>query len=157
MAIRSAARLADLMDAAGFTDVDEAEPPAGEWQFAEFGDADGRSLARLVEATGAPAIVVDYLDSDVGFVRAAAPDGSGWRGLLDRETATDYDVPVDRYPVAAAISGALAWSAAAGLTADEPLIRRALTESAVFAEQLTALLFAGLGIPGTEQDELAAP
>lgn len=157
MAIRSTARLADLMDAAGFTDVGEATPPAAGWQFAEFGDAAGRSLAHLVTATGAAAIVVNYLDSDVGFVQGAAPDGSGWRGLLDRETAAGYDIPVDRYPVAPALSGALAWSAAAGLTPDEPLVRRALTESAVFAEQLTALLFAGLGIPGTAEDELHAP
>ncbi|MBT2406833.1 hypothetical protein J7F00_25575, partial [Streptomyces sp. ISL-21] len=99
-------------------------------------------------ATGAPAVVVNYLDSDVGFVEGAAPDGRRWHALLDRETAADYEIPVHRYSVAPAVIAALSWSAAAGLTADQDLIRRALTESAPFVEDLAAVLLTGLGIPG---------
>ncbi|WP_327293027.1 hypothetical protein [Streptomyces sp. NBC_01198] len=92
--------------------------------------------------------MVSFLDSDVGFVEAVTPGGSKWRGLLNRDMAESYEVPLEQFPVEAGVAGALAWSAAAGLTGDEGLVRRALTGSAVFAEELSALLFVALGIPG---------
>lgn len=48
------------------------------------------------------------------------------------------------------VCAALAWSAAAGLTADGAAVRRALTESAVFTEHLAQDLFIGLGLPQPE-------
>ncbi|UPZ33830.1 hypothetical protein MUK60_42160 [Streptomyces sp. LRE541] len=46
------------------------------------------------------------------------------------------------------MAGALAWSAAAGLTPDEEAIRQTLTGSALFAEELSSALLAALGLPG---------
>lgn len=44
------------------------------------------------------------------------------------------------------MGAAAAWALAAGLTPDEDLVRRALTGSAVFAEELASLLLAALGV-----------
>ncbi|MET8687159.1 hypothetical protein ABZV77_23385 [Streptomyces sp. NPDC004732] len=46
------------------------------------------------------------------------------------------------------VVGALAWSAAAGLTPDQEAIRQTLTGSARFAEELSSTLLAALGLPG---------
>ncbi|TJZ51900.1 hypothetical protein FCH28_18740 [Streptomyces piniterrae] len=128
--------------------VEGAALPVAGWQMAEFADAGGRSMTALVRQTGAPAVMVSFLDSDVGFAEAGAPGGGAWEGLLNREMAESYEIPLEQFPVETAVAGALAWSAAAGLTADEALLRRAFTGSALFAEELSAVLFAGLGIPG---------
>ncbi|MET9591991.1 hypothetical protein ABZY45_13625 [Streptomyces sp. NPDC006516] len=76
---------------------------------------------------------MSFLDSDVGFVEAGTPDGSSWEGLLNREMAKSYEIPLEHFPMEPAVAGALAWSAAAGLTPDE--------------EASSALLVA-LGLPG---------
>ncbi|MFP3991555.1 hypothetical protein U9R90_29630 [Streptomyces sp. E11-3] len=146
----AAAELRGLMGAAGFVGVDGMDGLAEGWQVWEFADVRQRGLATLVEKSGTPAVMVSYLDSDVGFVEAVMPGGSGsWSGLLNREVAEGYEIPLEEFPVEPAVTGALAWSAAAGLAPDEALIRRALTGSAVFAEELAGLLFAALGIPGS--------
>lgn len=145
---RSSGALHPLMHEAGFADIDDSRALAEGWQVTGFAHAEPRALDVLVRATGAPAIVVSYLDSDVGFVRALAPDGSGWNGLLNRDTAEGYEIPLERFPVEPAVTGALAWAVAAGLTPDEEAVRETLTASAVFAEDLAAELLAALGIPG---------
>ncbi|MGW4230295.1 hypothetical protein ACWEF9_13575 [Streptomyces sp. NPDC004980] len=150
---RSTTGLRGLMDAAGFDDVDEAEALADGWQVSDFGEARPRSLGDLVRRTGAPAVMVTFLDSDIGFVEAVTPGGGTWEGLLNRTTADSYEIPLERFPVEPAVAGALAWSTAAGLKGDEELIRKALTGTALFASELSALLSAALGIPGAQLPE----
>ncbi|MFD3465546.1 hypothetical protein ACFWWM_04120 [Streptomyces sp. NPDC058682] len=119
-------------------------------------DGAAAALARRTGArrTGAPVLTVAYLDSDVGFVEGATFAGGGWKALLNRETAEDYEIPVDRFPVQAALVGALDWAAAGGLTADPEGVRAALTGSEAFAEDLAERLLGALGIapaaPGEE-------
>ncbi|MFD6276499.1 hypothetical protein ACFWFI_13145 [Streptomyces sp. NPDC060209] len=145
---RSAGDLRGHMQATGFAGADEAEVLGDGWQECEFDESGPRGLADLVRLTGAPAVLVAFLDSDVGFVEAATPDGASWEGLLNRGKAEDYEIPLEQFPVESAVKGALTWSAAAGLTADEALVRKALTGSALFAEELASLLSTALGIPG---------
>lgn len=144
---RSTGELHQFMRAAGFTGIEDTETLADGWQVTDFADAGRRSLANLVQSTGTPAIMVSFLDSDVGFVEALTPGGSSWEGLLNRETAKSYEIPLEHFPVEHAVAGALAWSAAAGLTPDEKAIRQALTGSALFAEQLSSSLLLALGLP----------
>ncbi|MEU1077120.1 hypothetical protein ABZ404_31445 [Streptomyces sp. NPDC005878] len=136
------------MRAAGFTGLEDTQALAEGWQVTDFADAGRRSLANLVQSTGTPAVMVSFLDSDVGFVEALTPDGSSWEGLLNRETAKSYEIPLEHFPIEPAVAGALAWSAAAGLTPDEETIRQTLTGSAPFAEQLSSALLTALGLPG---------
>ncbi|MET7759162.1 hypothetical protein ABZT27_31325 [Streptomyces sp. NPDC005389] len=96
----------------------------------DFVDAGRRSLAKLVQSTGTSAVMVSFLDSDVGFVEAL------------------YEMPLEHFPIEPAVASALAWSAAAGLTPDEEAIRQTLTGSALFAEQLSSALMVALGLPG---------
>jgi hypothetical protein len=145
---RSTGELHQLMRAAGFTGMDDPEALADGWQVTDFADAGPRSMATLVRRTGTPAIVVSFLDSDVGFIEAAMPDGSSWEGLLNREMAEDYGIPLEQFPIEPAVAGALAWATAAGLTPDEEAVRQALTGSAQFAEELSAALLVALGLPG---------
>lgn len=136
------------MRGAGFTDVDATHALAEGWQVMDFADAGRNSLANLVQRTGTPAVMVSFHDSDVGFIEGLTPDGNSWEGLLNREVAESYEVPLEHFPIEPAVAGALAWSAAAGLTPDEEAIRQTLTGSAVFAEELSAALMAALGLPG---------
>ncbi|WP_327268569.1 hypothetical protein OG233_12095 [Streptomyces sp. NBC_01218] len=145
---RSTGELHQLMRAAGFTGLEDTEALAEGWQVTGFAEAGQRSLADLVQRTGTPAVMVSFLDSDVGFVEAVTPDGSSWEGLLNREMAKSYEIPLEHFPVEPAVAGALAWSAAAGLTPDEKAIRQTLTGSALFAEQLSSALLVALGLPG---------
>lgn len=135
------------MRAVGFTGIDDTETAEEGWQVTEFTDAGQRSLTSLVQRTGAPAVMVSFHDSDVGFVEAATPDGSTWEALLNREMAESYEIPLEHFPIEPAVVGALAWSAAAGLTPDEEAIRRTLTGSALFAEELSSALLVALGLP----------
>ncbi|WP_328939858.1 hypothetical protein OG288_43315 [Streptomyces tauricus] len=144
----STGELHQLMRAAGFTDIDDTEALAEGWRVTNFGDAGRRSLANLVQGTGAPAVMVSFHDSDVGFIEALTPDGNSWEGLLNREMAESYEIPLEHFPVGPTVAGALAWSAAAGLTPDEEAIRQTLTGSALFAEELSSALLAALGLPG---------
>lgn len=153
VAIRTTAELGDLLRTTGFTGIEDAEVWAEDWQVAEFADAGQRSLADLVEKAGAPAVMVSFLDSDVGFVEAMTPDGGAWTGLLNRDTAESYEIPLDEFPVEPAVAGARAWSAAAGLTSRAEAVRQALTGSATFAEELFGLLLVGLGIPGASSGD----
>ncbi|MGH4034021.1 hypothetical protein ACQB60_34390 [Actinomycetota bacterium Odt1-20B] len=148
LAIRSTGELHQLMRAAGFTGIDDTEAPAEGWQVADFADAGQRSLAHLVSKTGAPAVMVSFHDSDLGFIEGLTPDGKSWEGLLNRDMAESYEIPLEHFPVEPAVAGALAWSAAAGLTADEGAVRRTLTASALFAEELSSALLIALGLPG---------
>ncbi|MFE6039266.1 hypothetical protein [Streptomyces sp. NPDC056452] len=148
LAIGSTAELRDPMRATGYVGIEDADVLAEGWQAVEFADADQRSLPGLVEKTGAPVVMVSFLDSDVGFVEAMAPDGGAWDGLLNRGMAESYDIPLEDFPVEPAVAGALAWSAAAGLASDAEVVRQALTGSATSAEELYGLLLVGLGIPG---------
>ncbi len=107
------------MRATGFTGIEDTQVLAEGWQVTDFADAGRRSLANLVQSSGTPAIMVSFLNSDVGFVEALTPDGSSWEGLLNREMAKSYEIPLEHFPIEPAIAGALAWSAAAGLTPDE--------------------------------------
>ncbi|MFD4690657.1 hypothetical protein [Streptomyces sp. NPDC058463] len=148
LAIGSPAELRDLLKATGYVGIEDTDVLAEDWQTVEFADADQRSLPGLVEKTGAPVVMVSFLDSDVGFVEAMTPDGGAWDGLLNRGMAESYDIPLEDFPVEPVVAGALAWSEAAGLTSDAEVVRQALTGSATFAEELYGLLLVGLGIPG---------
>ncbi|MFF1711555.1 hypothetical protein [Streptomyces sp. NPDC058268] len=148
---RSTGELDQLMRAAGFTDIDDTNALAEGWQVADFADAGRNSLANLVQRTGTPAVMVAFHDSDVGFIEALTPDGHSWEGLLNREMAESYEIPLEHFPIEPAVAGALAWSTAAGLTPDEKAIRQTLTGSAVFAEELSSALLAALGLPGATQ------
>ncbi|MFF8837570.1 hypothetical protein [Streptomyces sp. NPDC015130] len=118
------------------------------WQVTDFADVGRPSLAKLVQQTGTPAVVAFFLDSDVGFIEALTPDGMSWEGLLNRRLATSYEIPLEQFPVEPAVAGAVAWSAAAGLTPDEEAIRQTLAGSALFAEELFSALLVALGLPG---------
>ncbi|WP_314411701.1 hypothetical protein [Streptomyces sp. DSM 40484] len=144
---RAAGELHQLMRAAGFTGIDDTRASVKGWQVADFADAGPSSLANLVRRLGAPALMVSYVDSDVGLVEALTPDGGSWEGLLNPELAESYEIPVEHFPVEAAVAGALAWSAAAGLTPDEEAVRQALTGSELFAEELSSALLTALGLP----------
>ncbi|MFH9466974.1 hypothetical protein ACH4LT_06720 [Streptomyces clavifer] len=144
--VRSTADLRGLMETAGFTDAEDAEDAADGWQVVEVAESQERSVADLVRSTGAPVLLVTYLDSDVGFVEAAAPGGGTWGALLNRAVAEDYDIPLEQFPVERAVRDATAWAHTAGLAPDEDLVRRALTGSAVFAEELASRLLAALGM-----------
>ncbi|TXS54719.1 hypothetical protein EAO69_43620 [Streptomyces sp. me109] len=135
------------MRVAGFTGIDATSAMAEGWQVADFADAGRRSLANLVQRTGEPAVMVSFLDSDVGFIEALTPEGNSWEGLLNREMAKSYEIPLEHFPIEPAVAGALAWSAAAGLTPDEEAIRQTLTVSALFAEELSSALMVALGLP----------
>ncbi|MFI9116988.1 hypothetical protein [Streptomyces venezuelae] len=148
LATRSTGELHQLMRAAGFTGIDDTQALTDGWQVTAFADAGRRSLANLVERTGTPAVMVSFLDSDVGFIEALTPDGNSWEGLLNREMAKSYEIPLEHFPIEPAIAGALAWSTAAGLTPDEQAIRQTLTGSALFAEELSSALIVALGLPG---------
>ncbi|MFE0130956.1 hypothetical protein ACFWY6_05120 [Streptomyces sp. NPDC059037] len=145
---RATGELHGLMREAGFTGIDDTEALAEGWQVTDFADAGRRSLSTLVQRTGTPAVMVSFHDSDVGFVEALTPDGIGWEGLLNREMAESYEIPLEHFPIEPAVAGALAWSAAAGLTPDEDAIRHTLTGSALFAEELSSALLVALGLPG---------
>ncbi|WP_159074249.1 hypothetical protein [Streptomyces dioscori] len=145
---RCSGELHQFMRAAGFTDIDETKALAEGWQVTDFADAGPRSLANLVRQMRTPALMVSFLDSDVGFIEALTPDGNSWEGLLNREIAESYEIPLEQFPLEPAVAGALAWSAAAGLTPDEKAVRRTLTTSALFAEELSSTLLTALGLPG---------
>ncbi|WP_432106727.1 hypothetical protein [Streptomyces sp. AA1529] len=139
--------LHQLMREAGFTGIEDTQALAEGWQVTDFADAGRRTLTNLVRQTGAPAIMVSFFDSDVGFIEARTPDDDSWEGLLNREMAKSYVIPLEHFPIEPAVAGALAWSTAAGLTPDEKAIRQTLTGSALFAEELSAALMAALGLP----------
>ncbi len=92
------------MRAAGFAGIDNTEALAEGWQVTDFADAGRRSLANLVKRTGAPAVMVSFLDSDVGFIEALTPDGNSWEGLLNRETAKSYEIPLEHFPIEPAVA-----------------------------------------------------
>ncbi|MFD9409105.1 hypothetical protein ACFWBN_19075 [Streptomyces sp. NPDC059989] len=129
----------------GFEVDGDAELGDG-WAAVYYADGPAGGGAHLARRTGAPVFTVAYLDSDVGFVEAVTPAGARWTALLNRDTAEDYEIPLDRYPVEPALAGALAWASAAGLSADPEGIRAALTGSETFAEDLADRLLTALGI-----------
>ncbi|MER6448772.1 hypothetical protein [Streptomyces venezuelae] len=143
------AELEEFAAEAGCAGIDGAGDLGGGWSQVQYDDQpDGAALAAaLARRTGAPVLTVAYLDSDVGFVEAATFAGGSWRALLNRVTAENYEIPVDRFPVETALAGALDWAAAAGLSADPAGIRAALAGSETFAEELTDRLLGALGIP----------
>jgi hypothetical protein len=122
------------------------------WQLLEVTGATpprAPAVATLAAVTGHPALGAYVLDSDCAVVEAAAPSGLRWSATLNPEVAIEsYDMPVGENDPDLALSGALAWSAEAGLVPSEPVLRDALTGSSAFAEDLFATLLAGLGIPG---------
>ncbi|MGW6574670.1 hypothetical protein ACWGAN_21225 [Streptomyces sp. NPDC054945] len=143
------AELREFAAEAGYAGADGDEDLGGGWSAVHYPDRpDGAATAAAVLArrTGAPVLTVAYLDSDVGFVEAATFAGGRWKALLNRDTAEDYEIPVDRFPVEAALAGALDWAAAGGLTADPDGIRAVLTSCAPCAEELTDRLLGALGI-----------
>ncbi|MFE6165852.1 hypothetical protein ACFQ7F_43940 [Streptomyces sp. NPDC056486] len=148
MTTRSTGELHQLMRTTGFTGIDGTKALAEGWQLTDFADAGRRSLANLVQRTQASAVMVSFLDSDVGFIEALTPDGDSWEGLLNRELAESYEIPLEHFPIEPAVAGALAWSAAAGLTPHEEAVRQTLTGSALFAEELSSALLVALGLPG---------
>ncbi|WP_328926120.1 hypothetical protein OG429_16795 [Streptomyces sp. NBC_00190] len=125
---------------------EEAAELGGGWVMLHVADQPAGGAAALSRRTGAPVITVAYLDSDVGFVEAATFAGGHWKALLNRDTAQDYGIPLDRFPVQPALEGALDWAAAAGLTADPAGVRTALTGSEPFAEDLADRLLTALGL-----------
>ncbi|MFF8835600.1 hypothetical protein [Streptomyces sp. NPDC015130] len=146
---RYAGDLPRLMRATGFAGVDGyTEHLAGGWQVADFADAGRLSFGDLVRRTGAPAVMVSFLDSDVGFAEALTPDGISWEGLLNRRMAKSYEIPLEHFPIEPAVAGSLAWATAVGLAPDEEAIRRTLTGTALFAEELCSALLVALGLPG---------
>ncbi|MFE9930731.1 hypothetical protein [Streptomyces sp. NPDC005533] len=149
------AELREFAAGTGFTGVDGDADLGGGWSALYYADQpDGGAAAALARRTWAPVLTVVYLDGDVGFVEGATVAGGQWKALLNRDMAEDYEIPVERFPVEAALAGALDWAAAAGLTADPDGIRGALTGSEAFAEDLTDRLLGALGInpaaPGEE-------
>ncbi|MEU9083142.1 hypothetical protein [Streptomyces sp. NPDC048357] len=147
------AELREFAAEAGCADVDGDADLGGGWSAVYYPDQPDGAAAALARRTGAPVLTVSYLDSDVGFVEAATFAGGRWKALLNRDTAEDYEIPVDRFPVEAALAGALDWAAAAGLTADPDGIRAALTGSEAFAEELTNRLLSALGVDPTALGE----
>ncbi|MBJ7902992.1 hypothetical protein IF655_06725 [Streptomyces sp. DSM 110735] len=138
-----------LMRAAGFSDLGDPEELADGWRTTEFGESGRRSLTTFVQRTGTPALTVTFLDSDVGFIEGATPDGTPWEALLNRAMAGSYDIPLDHFPLDPAVTNALTWSTTAALTPDEKSLRQTLTGSAIFAEELASAFLTALGIPGT--------
>ncbi|MFG2485922.1 hypothetical protein ACGFSI_24585 [Streptomyces virginiae] len=140
------AELREFAAEAGCAGVDGDAELGGGWSAVYYPDQPDGAAAALARRTGAPVLTVAYLDSDVGFVEAATFAGGRWKALLNRDTAEDYAIPVDRFPVDAALVGALDWAAAGGLTADPEAVRAVLAGSEAFAEDLAERLLGALGI-----------
>jgi len=131
-------------------DVDLSTGLPGGWQAvmihaADF-DATSLVLPRLVDATARPAMVAIVADSDFAHVRALAPDGSSWEGVINPECAAEYGVTVDSVPRSEAPEAALGWAAGAGVTVSDPTgVGLALKKAHTFAEEGVLELAKALG------------
>ncbi|MFE5805381.1 hypothetical protein [Streptomyces sp. NPDC056491] len=147
MARATVTELREFAAEAGGGGVDADAELSDGWSVVYCADQpDGVTAAALARRTGAPVLTVACLDSDVGFVEGATFAGGRWKALLNRDTAEDHEIPVDRFPVDVAVAGALDWAAAGGLTADPEGVRAVLTGSESFAEELADRLLGALGI-----------
>ena len=131
-------------------DVDLSTGLPGGWQAvmihaADF-DATSLVLPRLVDATARAAMVAIVADSDFAHVRALAPDGSSWEGVINSECAAGYGLPVDSLSLADAPEAALGWAAAAGIAVSDPAgVAIALKNEHTFAEEGVLELAKALG------------
>jgi hypothetical protein len=100
----------------------------------------------LAQRIGAPALAAYILDSDCAALSAATPAGEAWSTMLNPDLVAE-EYGASRPDPDADLRAALRWAAAAGLTADEQVVRDALAGSATFVEDLFFDLLAGLGLP----------
>lgn len=95
-------------------------------------------LPWIVQATGRPALLALTLDSDFLGVVGRTVEGTLWDGVVDREAAEDYreeglaeeyDAVVPEFASPdVAVRGAIAWAAAAGLSADRSALEAMFSE-----------------------------
>ncbi|MGW7140839.1 hypothetical protein [Streptomyces xanthophaeus] len=101
----------------------------------------GAAAQAVARVTGAPAMVVVVADEDCAVLHAAAPAGAPWTGVFQESAALEYEAVPPGYVRARAVSGAMAWAAEAGLTAD------AAGAEAAFADGWYTDLLTALGFP----------
>ncbi|HEY9286867.1 MAG TPA: hypothetical protein VIT43_02475 [Candidatus Dormibacteraeota bacterium] len=148
--------LAALTEARAFGEPEDERRLIEDWSLLRAGHEppDLRTaLASVVQATRMPALVAYVLDSDCAVLEAQTPAGLRWTAVLNRATAeASYEGVADGVlPVDQVMAGAIGWANEAGLKPDQQMLSRALTEQAVFVEDLFDELLVGLGIPGVEK------
>jgi hypothetical protein len=100
----------------------------GDWQYVQVLDGWGLTAPDVVAETGAPALVVYVIESAVGVVEAATPDGRSWLGCLnpaDAVRAFEFS-PEQAGSPAETTDLALAWAAAAGRAGDADAVTAAI-------------------------------
>jgi hypothetical protein len=93
---------------------------------AVLSDLDLRTCWQVAEQAGDPMVYV--IESAVGIVHGATPDGGSWWGCLNPADAVRvYDMPSDMVasPMET-VESAMSWAAAAGRTSDAGLIAAAV-------------------------------
>lgn len=100
----------------------------GDWQYLQILNGRGLYADDVVAETGGPALVVYVIESAVGIVHGATPDGESWWGCLNPADAVRvFGMPSDvvASPVAT-VELATGWAAAAGRTSDAGLAAAAV-------------------------------
>ncbi|MHA6758417.1 hypothetical protein [Streptacidiphilus sp. PAMC 29251] len=106
-----------------------------------------RVLQALVEATAAPALIANVMDSDLCDVRGLGTSGVRWSTLLDPAMAADYGIRVSSPGPVELIAQ---WAAEAGFEADHDALRETLAKKAdPFVEDLLFELIDSCGFPLT--------
>lgn len=127
----------------------------GDWQFLQVFHGSGLDASELVAETGAPALAIYVIESAVGVIDAAAPDGENWYACLNPADAVRaFDMPPEfAGSTAQTTAQAVRWAAAAGKTADPAAIAAAVDRYVgPFGEGVTAFV-AGLGFHFSEQPD----
>ncbi|MEY9963470.1 hypothetical protein ABIA33_001503 [Streptacidiphilus sp. MAP12-16] len=105
----------------------------------------------LVEATGAPILIANVMDSDVCQVRGLDPSGAVWSTFLDPAMAAEYGAPE---PAPGAAEHIQRWAAAAGFSADPRALADVLAKRAhPFVEDLVFELIDSCGFPPSIPDD----
>lgn len=95
----------------------------GDWQYLQILNGWGLYADDVAAETGEPALVVYVIESAVGIVHGATPDGESWWGCLNPVDAVRaFDMPSDVVPSPIEmVELATEWAAAAGRTSDADL------------------------------------
>ncbi|GIF37252.1 hypothetical protein [Actinoplanes xinjiangensis] len=95
----------------------------GDWQYVYIYRGQGLYADDVANETGAPALVIDVIESAVGIVHGATPDRDSWWGCLNpAEAVRVYDMPPDMVASSAeTVQMATEWAAATGRAAHADL------------------------------------
>jgi hypothetical protein len=100
----------------------------GRWQYLQIVNGQDLYADDVVAETDGPALVVRVIESAVGIVHGATPDGESWWGCLNPADAVHmFGMPSDIVaPPAETVELATGWAAAAGRTPDAGLAAAAV-------------------------------